>query len=80
MLQYPFLSQPTISLVPRRQEILSIIADHPYLSFDTLARRFPRVPRRTLAYDLFTLLQLKFVRKHGVTRGACYTVLETSTT
>ncbi len=79
MLQYPHPLQSAISLVPRRQEILNIIIDHPYLSFDTLARRFPRVPRRTLAYDLFTLLQAKLVRKHGVTRGACYTVLETST-
>lgn len=80
MLQNPYLPQPAISLVPRRQEMFNIIADHPYLSFDSLARRFPRIPRRTLAYDLFMLLQAKLVRKHGVTRGACYTALETSTT
>ena len=80
MLQNPDLLQLTYALVPRRQEMLNIISDHPYLSFDTLARRFPRIPRRTLAYDLFKLLQAKLVRKHGVTRGACYTVLETSTT
>lgn len=80
MLQDHHHLQIVNSLVPRRQEMFNIIADHPYLSFDSLARRFPRIPRRTLAYDLFMLLQAKLVRKHGVTRGACYTVLETSTT
>lgn len=80
MLQDSNFDQPISLLAPRRQEILNIIADHPYLSFNTLARRFPGIPRRTLAYDVFKLLQAKLVMKHGVTRGACYTARETSTT
>lgn len=56
----------------KRQEIIAIIQDHPYISFDAIARRFPTVPKRTLAYDVMQLVKQHFINKHGVTRGACY--------
>lgn len=60
----------------KRQEIIAIIQDHPYISFDAIARRFPTVPRRTLAYDVMQLVKQGLIIKHGVTRGACYSVLK----
>ncbi len=62
------------NLLPRRQEIINILNDHPYLSLANLARRFPNVPKRTLAYDLNHLVKKALVIKHGETRGVLYTV------
>ena len=64
------------ALLPRRQEIFAIITDHPYITFDAIARRFPATPGRTLAYDVTALVKQGLVQKHGVTRGVCYTVKE----
>lgn len=61
------------NLLPRRKEIYLIIADHPYISLDTIARRFLEIPRRTLAYDLQQLIKAKLVVKQGATRGVVYT-------
>jgi len=60
------------NLLPRRQEILAILQDHPFSSLDFLARRFPTLSQRTLAYDLQWLVTHQFVTKHGSTRGASY--------
>lgn len=68
------------TLIPRRQEILAVLQDHPFLSFDGIMRRFPRISKTTLTYDVYQLVRQGLVIKHGVTRGACYTALETSTT
>ena len=68
------------ALIPRRQEILAVLRDHPFLSFDGIARRFVGVPKTTLTYDVYQLVKQGLVIKHGVTRGACYTAFETSTT
>lgn len=62
------------NLLPRRREIYLIIADHPYISLDMIARRFLEIPRRTLAYDLQQLIKAKLVVKQGTTRGVVYTV------
>jgi Fic family protein len=63
------------SLMPRRQEILHIIEDHPHISLDGISRRFPTIPRRTIAYDVNALVKKKLVIKHGQTRGVRYSVL-----
>lgn len=63
-------------LLPRRQEIYLIIADHPYVSFEMIARRFAAIPRRTLAHDLQQLAKAKLIIKQGATRGAAYKVKE----
>lgn len=60
-------------LLPRRQEILSVIRDHHIVTFDFLARRFRGVPRRTLHHDLSRLVNGGYVHKLGKTRGARYT-------
>ncbi len=60
------------SLLPRREEILAIIKDHPYSSLDMIARRFPMTPQRTLANDVQFLVKKGFVKKHGSTRGVRY--------
>ena len=62
------------NLPPRRQEILAIIQDHPYISFDAIARRFPSIPRRTLSNDVAQLLKQKRIKKYGVTRGVLYSI------
>ncbi len=61
-----------LPLLPRREEILAIITDHPYAPFDLIARRFTRIPQRTLAYDIQWLVKNGYVFKHGSTRGVRY--------
>ncbi len=59
-------------LLPRRQEILNIIEDHPYISADSIARRFPTVPKRTILYDVQWLVLHQLVIKFGSTKGVTY--------
>jgi len=71
------MTQPTQNFapLPRREEIINIIKDHPYASADMIARRFPRTPRRTIAYDLQWLVRSNYITKHGNTRGVRYSSL-----
>ena len=64
--------QPEDSLLPRRQEILSIIRDHPHCTFDFLQRRFIAVNGKTLHYDLAQMIKKGFIKKLGATRGVVY--------
>jgi len=59
-------------LLPRRQEILNIIKDHPFITADRICRRFPMTPKRTIANDINSLVKKSLVKKHGKTRGVCY--------
>ncbi len=59
-------------LLPRRKELYLITKDHPYISLDSLARRFPTIPKRTIAYDINCLVKKKLIIKHGQTRGVRY--------
>lgn len=59
-------------LPPKREEILNIIIDHPYCSFDFLQRRFAAVNPKTLHYDLKRLREAGLIEKVGETRGATY--------
>lgn len=61
-------------LLPRRQEIIRILADHPHSSFDFISRRFASIPKRTLAYDIAQLVKKDLVIKHGKTRGVVYSM------
>lgn len=61
-------------LFPRHQEIVEVIRDHPFCSFDFLHRRFFAVPVSTLHYDLQKLQKQKLVERVGVSRGALYTL------
>jgi predicted transcriptional regulator len=63
---------PEDSLMPRRRELLDTIRDHPNCSIDFLYRRFLKINRKTLAYDLSQLQKKGFVKKVGTTRGALY--------
>ena len=63
---------PEDELLPRRREILEIIQDHPYCSFDFIRRRFLAINPKTLHYDLKQLQNQGFIRKLGVTRGSVY--------
>lgn len=63
---------PENYLLPRRREILEIIRDHPYYSFDLISRRFSAVNPKTLHYDLKQLQEKNFIIKAGKTRGASY--------
>jgi Fic family protein len=64
--------KPEDSLSLRRTEILQIVREHPYSSFDFLKRRFCEVNEKTLHYDLKKLQQEKYILKNGVSRGATY--------
>ncbi|OIP03444.1 hypothetical protein AUK18_02030 [Candidatus Beckwithbacteria bacterium CG2_30_44_31] len=69
------LNQELLSLLPlRRREILNVLKDHPYASFDLIQRRFLSVNPKTLHYDLKKLQEQKLVIKIGSTRGAVYQV------
>lgn len=59
-------------LMPRRQEILATIRDHPDCSFDFIVRRFISINPKTLHFDLSCLMKAGFVQKLGTTRGALY--------
>jgi len=65
-------AHPISRILPRRQEILDIIRDHPLCSFDFIKRRFPTVASSTLHYDLQQLQKAKLIVKHGVSRGVVY--------
>lgn len=62
----------TLSLSPRRAEIVEIIRDHKSISFDFLIRRFRSIPTRTLHNDVSELIKAEYIRKRGTTRGAIY--------
>lgn len=61
-------------LPPRQEEIYQIINDHPLIPFDSIRRRFLKVPERTLRYDLKKLLEKKLIIKIGKTKGSYYRV------
>lgn len=61
-------------LFPRHQEIVEVIKDHPYCTFDFLHRRFFAIPSSTLHYDLQQLQKQKLVQRVRATRGATYTL------
>ncbi len=61
-----------VFLPPRQEEIYNIIRDHKVASFDTIRRRFAKVPERTLRYDLKKLLDKGLIEKSGETRGRYY--------
>lgn len=63
---------PEDFLLPRRREILEIIKDHPYCTFEFISRRFPAVNPKTLHYDLRQLQEKGFIIKAGKTRGVTY--------
>lgn len=60
------------AMLPRREEMLAIIKDHPRCSFDFIARRFAQVNPKTLHYDIGWLVKNGFVKKLGVSRGVVY--------
>ncbi|PIX81177.1 MAG: hypothetical protein COZ34_04605 [Candidatus Pacebacteria bacterium CG_4_10_14_3_um_filter_34_15] len=66
--------QKIINLLPRRQEILQIVTDHEYCSFNFISRRFSTIPKRTIANDISQLVKQKLMIKHGQTRGVVYSV------
>lgn len=61
-------------LLPRRAEIMRILEDHKFITFDFLSRRFRAVPTRTLHFDLSQLIKAGLVQKMGSTRGTMYAV------
>lgn len=61
-----------LSLLPRREEILAVIKDHRWCSFDFLRRSFAGTNPKTLHYDLLWLINKGLVRKRGVTKGVVY--------
>jgi len=68
----PLETRPEELLLPRRQEILALLKDHVYLSFDQIHRRFYAVKPSTLRNDLKKLIEKGFTQKIGSTRGALY--------
>ena len=59
-------------LPPRQEEIVRIVRNHVFVSFDFLQRRFYEVPGRTLRYDLKKLQERRLLVKIGKTRGSFY--------
>lgn len=59
-------------LFPRRKEILHIIREQTIISFETIQRRFLKIPSRTLRYDIKQLEKEGFIKKIGTTRGTMY--------
>ena len=64
--------KPEDVLLPRRQEILRIIREQRFCSFDMIKRRFRKIPDSSLHYDIRALLKKGFIKKLGTTRGVVY--------
>lgn len=63
-----------LSLPPRQEEIYRIIKEQKIIPFDSIYRRFLKVPPRTLRYDLKKLADKGMIEKIGSTRGSYYKV------
>jgi len=63
-----------IFLPPRQEEITQIIKDQRTVSFDFICRRFLKIPKRTLRYDLKKLVDKKLIIKIGKTKGSFYKI------
>jgi Fic family protein len=61
-------------LLPRRQEIYHLVADHPHCSLNFIHRRFYGLSRRTIQQDVKVLVDKKLIVRHGKTRGVRYSV------
>jgi len=72
----PAKNSPGLPL--RRQEILNIVQDHPFCSFNFISRRFPAINPKTLHYDLKQLINLGLLQKIGVSRGVTYKIVKLS--
>lgn len=66
------IKKEEVFLPPRQEEIMNIIKDHSVVSFDSIKRRFQKVPGRTLRYDLKKLVDRGLIEKTGETRGRYY--------
>jgi len=64
--------KPEDSLLPRRQEILAVIREQRFCSFDMIKRKFTAIPDSSLHYDVQILIRKGFIRKLGTTRGVVY--------
>lgn len=76
LLQNTKEERPEDTLLPRRREILEVIRDHENASFDFIHRRFFKVAKSSLHYDIKCLMQKGFIRKLGTTRGVLYKAKE----
>lgn len=74
LISHELEKKETIFLPPRQEEIYNIIRDHNVVSFDTIRRRFLKVPPRTLRYNIKKLQDSGYVIKIGNTRGSYYRV------
>jgi len=63
-------------LAPRQEEIVNIMKDHKVISFDMIRRRFPKIPGRTLRYDLKSLVDKGLIETSGKTRGRYYRIVQ----
>jgi len=59
-------------LLPVRYEILQVIKGHKSVSFDFIHRRFMVLSSRLLRYHLKKLVDIGFIIKRGITKGAVY--------
>jgi len=59
-------------LIPRKNEVIQIVKDHPYCSFDFVKRRFLSVSAVTVHRDIADLIRRGKIEKLGSTRGAVY--------
>lgn len=66
------LKKEEIFLPPRQEEIFNIIKDHDVISFNSIKRRFQKVPGRTLRFDLKRLVDRGLIETTGETRGRYY--------
>ena len=68
------IKKQALFLPPRQEEIINIIKDHTVISFDTIKRRFLKIPERTLRYDLKKLVDKGLIETSGQTRGRYYRI------
>jgi len=74
-LEYQSQKSPAMQeLTARQEEVYNIIREHKTVTLNFIARRFLKVPERTLRHDLAKLVEKNLVTKIGNTKGVEYRV------
>lgn len=67
-----FENVKTTLLSPRQEKIYYIVKNCKITTLSFISSKLPKIPERTLRYDLKTLADYQFIIKIGKTRGSFY--------
>lgn len=68
------MEKPEETVFIKQSAILEVLREHKMLSSNNLRRKFMGIKERTLRYHLKRLVDLGFIKKRGMTKGAYYEI------